>query len=311
MSATWPRRSRCCGRRRLTGEPEVDDGTIAHRRRGRAAAQSASRMDAPGRARGDARPSRRVGPLSRCSSWRPASCASASTRGSPSRRWPRPSGSTSMRSRRCGTGWRRLIAELFDWAEGRGEQPTARDVPVFRPFMLAHPLDDGRVVARRLCGRVEVGRHPRPAGPCRRRDPPLQPHRRRHLAAAFPTSPRPSTSPACSTASCWCAAATRARDAHGGAAASFNALQQRLGRKNVSAKMQGEYPAFVRLYDILFDGEEDLRALPWSERRARLERFVPQARLRALRPVAADRGRRASTRWRSFAPAPATRRSRA
>src|SRR3954470_10806637 len=33
------------------------------------------------------------------------------------------------------------FAELFDWAEGRAEQPTARDVPVFRPFMLAHPLD--------------------------------------------------------------------------------------------------------------------------------------------------------------------------
>jgi DNA ligase-1 len=63
-------------------------------------------------------------------------------------------------------------------------------------------------------------------------------------------------------------------DAHGGAAASFNALQQRLGRKNVSAKIQGEYPAFVRLYDILFDGEEDVRPLPWTERRARLERFV-------------------------------------
>jgi DNA ligase-1 len=61
---------------------------------------------------------------------------------------------------------------------------------------------------------------------------------------------------------------------HGGAAASFNALQQRLGRKNVSAKVQGQFPAFVRLYDILFDGDEDVRALPWSERRQRLEAFV-------------------------------------
>ena len=43
-------------------------------------------------------------------------------------------------------------------------------------------------------------------------------------------------------------------DLHGGAAASFNALQQRLGRKNVSQKMLRTYPAFVRLYDILFDG---------------------------------------------------------
>jgi DNA ligase-1 len=65
-------------------------------------------------------------------------------------------------------------------------------------------------------------------------------------------------------------------EAHGGAAASFNALQQRLGRKNVTARMQGEYPAFVRLYDILFEGNEDLRELPWTERRARLEKFIPQ-----------------------------------
>jgi DNA ligase-1 len=38
--------------------------------------------------------------------------------------------------------------------------------------------------------------------------------------------------------------------------------------------MRSSYPAFVRLYDILFDGDEDLRALPWSERRRRLEGFV-------------------------------------
>src|SRR3954453_1533770 len=42
-------------------------------------------------------------------------------------------------------GLRPPFLELFDWAEGRGEQPTARDIPVFRPFMLAHPLDDTKV----------------------------------------------------------------------------------------------------------------------------------------------------------------------
>jgi DNA ligase-1 len=63
-------------------------------------------------------------------------------------------------------------------------------------------------------------------------------------------------------------------DVHGGAAASFNALQQRLGRKNVSQKMLGSYPAFVRLYDLLFHGESDVRELPWTERRARLEAFA-------------------------------------
>ena len=63
-------------------------------------------------------------------------------------------------------------------------------------------------------------------------------------------------------------------DVHGGAAASFNALQQRLGRKNVSQKMLGAYPAFVRLYDILFEGDVDLRELSWTERRQRLEGFA-------------------------------------
>jgi DNA ligase-1 len=62
---------------------------------------------------------------------------------------------------------------------------------------------------------------------------------------------------------------------HGGAAASFNALQQRLGRKVVSAKMMEDYPAFVRLYDLLIEGDDDLRALPWTDRRARLEAFTP------------------------------------
>jgi DNA ligase-1 len=61
-----------------------------------------------------------------------------------------------------------------------------------------------------------------------------------------------------------------------GLAASFNALQQRLGRKAVSARMLSEYPAFVRLYDVMVDGREDLRALPWTERRARLEALVPR-----------------------------------
>jgi DNA ligase-1 len=59
-------------------------------------------------------------------------------------------------------------------------------------------------------------------------------------------------------------------------AASFNALQQRLGRKNVSQKMLGQYPAFVRLYDILLDGDDDLRELPWTERRQQLEAFAGQ-----------------------------------
>ena len=54
----------------------------------------------------------------------------------------------------------------------------------------------------------------------------------------------------------------------------FNTLQQRLNRKSVTAKLMAEFPAFIRVYDILALDDEDLRALPLTERRAKLESFV-------------------------------------
>lgn len=54
----------------------------------------------------------------------------------------------------------------------------------------------------------------------------------------------------------------------------FGDLQQRLNRKAVSVRQLETHPAFVRVYDILFDGPDDVRALPFAERRARLETFV-------------------------------------
>jgi DNA ligase-1 len=63
---------------------------------------------------------------------------------------------------------------------------------------------------------------------------------------------------------------------------SFNDLQQRLNRKTAVAKHLTQYPAFIRVYDMLFDGHDDIRALPWSERRRRLEAWFennPQRRL--------------------------------
>lgn len=60
--------------------------------------------------------------------------------------------------------------------------------------------------------------------------------------------------------------------------ATFSDLQQRLNRKTVTAKQLKEYPAFIRAYDLLYDGTqqsgEDLRPLPFSERRTRLTRFI-------------------------------------
>jgi DNA ligase 1 len=77
-----------------------------------------------------------------------------------------------------------------------------------------------------------------------------------------------------------------------GALATFGDLQQRLNRKTVDAKLLSAFPAAIRAYDLLLDGETDLRALPFAQRRERLEAFVarlPAARIRppAYRPVAA------------------------
>jgi DNA ligase 1 len=158
--------------------------------------------------------------------------------------------------------------ELFDWGEGKAPQPTARDVPVFRPFMLAHPLDDLRLSLDDYAAEwkwdgiriqlVHAGGETR-----------LFSRTGDDISDSFPDVAAAFDVPAVLDGELLVRG-----EAQGGAAASFNALQQRLGRKNVSARMQGQFPAFVRLYDILFDGEEDLRPLAWSERRSQLEAFM-------------------------------------
>ncbi|HWT31929.1 MAG TPA: cisplatin damage response ATP-dependent DNA ligase, partial [Propylenella sp.] len=66
-----------------------------------------------------------------------------------------------------------------------------------------------------------------------------------------------------------------ARDAAGAVeVAPFGDLQQRLNRKSVSQKLVESHPAFIRAYDILQDGGDDVRAVPFAERRKRLENFV-------------------------------------
>ncbi len=54
----------------------------------------------------------------------------------------------------------------------------------------------------------------------------------------------------------------------------FASLQQRLNRKTVSQKTIAQYPIHMRAYDILMADGEDLRALPFEERRRRLEAYV-------------------------------------
>ena len=166
------------------------------------------------------------------------------------------------------------FTELFDWAEGRSPQPTARDVPVFRPFMLAHPLEETRVSLDDYAAEwkwdgirvqlVHAGGETR-----------LYSRTGDDISGSFPDVAEAFRAKGVLDGELLVRGADQGIvDVHGGAAASFNALQQRLGRKNVSQRMVGAYPAFVRLYDILFDGDEDLRELGWNKRRQCLERFA-------------------------------------
>ena len=155
-----------------------------------------------------------------------------------------------------GTSQTSSFGELFDWAEGRAGQPSVRDVPVFRPFMLAHSLEDGKVALDDYAAewkwdgiRVQLVH----AGGQTR----LYSRTGDDISGSFPDvaeaffNARRSIDGELLVRG----SAQGIADVHGGAAASFNALQQRLGRKIVSAKTLGAYPAFVRLYDILFDGD--------------------------------------------------------
>src|SRR5919112_4787406 len=164
-------------------------------------------------------------------------------------------------------------SELFDWAEGRGAQPVPSDLPVFRPFMLAHPLEDTKLSLDEFAAEwkwdgirvqlVHAGGETR-----------VYSRTGDDISGSFPDVAEAFRTPGVLDGELLVRGEAQGSGLEVTSAASFNALQQRLGRKNVSQKMLGQYPAFVRLYDILFDGDEDLRDLPWTDRRLRLERFA-------------------------------------
>ena len=161
-------------------------------------------------------------------------------------------------------------APLFAWGEGRAERPDLADVAFFRPFMLAHPLEDGTVDLADYAAewkwdgiRVQIVR-----GGAETR---IYSRGGEEISAAFPELVAAFDQDAVIDGELLVRG-----EVQGGEAASFNALQQRLGRKTVSKKMLADYPAFVRVYDLLGVDGNDLRGFPWTERRRQLEAFVPR-----------------------------------
>ncbi|AKM08273.1 cisplatin damage response ATP-dependent DNA ligase [Pelagerythrobacter marensis] len=162
---------------------------------------------------------------------------------------------------------------LFAWAAEGAAPPDTANLPTFRPFMLAHPLEDTVVDLADYAAewkwdgiRVQLVRI---GGESR-----LYSRGGDDISATFPELLDALPVDAVLDGELLVRGTTQGGEK--GGAASFNALQQRLGRKTVSRKMLAEAPAFVRLYDALIVDGEDLRELPWAKRRARLEALMPR-----------------------------------
>jgi len=161
--------------------------------------------------------------------------------------------------------------ELFAWIEGRAEKPVSID-PGAIPSRHAVPRDRGNrlsgarpralhrewkwdgIRVQAVAGEADGKRVARfIRAPARRLRRLSRPHRRLEFNGAIDGE------------------LLILRDSR---VQSFNVLQQRLNRKTVTTKLLEEFPAHLRAYDLLFEGDEDMRELPFAERRARLEALL-------------------------------------
>ncbi|MCG6122378.1 MAG: cisplatin damage response ATP-dependent DNA ligase [Microvirga sp.] len=164
-------------------------------------------------------------------------------------------------------------AGLFAWAEGRGEKPVSDDPTPFRPPMLAHPVDEAEFAALdpsqfmaewKWDGiRVQASSGRDGAGRLGRR---LYSRSGEDISAAFPDLLEALDGEATIDGELLILREGRVE--------SFNVLQQRLNRKVVSRKQMVDYPAHIRAYDLLALDGEDLRALPFTGRRALLADYL-------------------------------------
>jgi DNA ligase-1 len=163
--------------------------------------------------------------------------------------------------------------ELFAWLEGRAERPTTTDPAPFRPAMLSHAIEetdfntldpadftaewkwDG-IRVQAVSGRDEDGT----------RVSRLYSRTGEDISKSFPD-----LADALQHDGAIDGELLIVRD---GRVQTFNVLQQRLNRKAVTAKLIAEFPVHLRAYDLLHDGEQDLRELGFAERREKLAAFI-------------------------------------
>ena len=163
--------------------------------------------------------------------------------------------------------------DLFAWLEGRSEKPVNLDPAPFRPVMLAHAIEETDFASMNAADfiaewkwdgiRVQAvsGRDAHDNNVAR-----LYSRTGEDITKSFPDLAASLRLPGVIDGELLVV-----RD---GRVQSFNVLQQRLNRKVVSSQLIKEFPIHLRTYDLLGEGEEDLRILPFAARRARLEAFV-------------------------------------
>lgn len=163
-------------------------------------------------------------------------------------------------------------APLFAWLEGRQGRPVAHGATTFRPMMLATALDEAELAGldpREFAAEwkwdgIRVQLVTDGEGGAR-----LYSRTGEDISAAFPEMTGGLDPSAVLDGELLIV--------RNGEVAPFSALQRRLGRKAPTRALLAHYPAHLRLYDILFEGDEDLRGLPFASRRARLAAWFARA----------------------------------
>ncbi|MDB5630708.1 MAG: cisplatin damage response ATP-dependent ligase [Tardiphaga sp.] len=170
--------------------------------------------------------------------------------------------------------------DLFAWLEGRAEKPVNLDPAPFRPVMLAHAIEESdfahlnpadftaewkwdgiriqAVSGRDADGEIVARLYSRTGEDISQSFPDLLPSLRSQNPSQY--------KPFAIDGELLVLRESRVQ--------SFNVLQQRLNRKTVTPKLMKEHPIHLRAYDLLSEGDDDLRTLPFTERRARLEAFI-------------------------------------
>ena len=175
-------------------------------------------------------------------------------------------------------GLRPPYEELFAWLSGKGARPDAGTMPTFRPLMLSHQIEDKELasidprdfVAEWKWDGIRVQAVNR-GGEKR-----LFSRTGDDISGAFPDAVEGIPPGVVLDGELLVM--------RGSEVAPFNDLQQRLNRKTVTAAMLKSHPAHIRLYDMLFEGEDGSSAPP-LHRAAGAARGVARARQSRRAPI--------------------------